>query len=355
MPADPASAAYSPGIRWDRQSLELLDQRLLPGKIRYVHCATAAEVAAAIQVMVVRGAPAIGIVAAYGVALGARQHAALPVELRVSALVGDLERLGATRPTAVNLVWALARLRPLVERGATFPELAAAAEKIHAEDVASNQVIARLGSARIEPGSRVLTHCNTGPLATGGVGTAFGVIASAWHEGRLRRVACTETRPWFQGARITTWELSRAGIAVTLMTDIAAAGLAFRGGFDWLVVGADRIAANGDVINKIGTTPLAALIRRGGGRVMAVAPWSSVDLALASGDEVALERRGAEELWRVIGTEAPPRGVTLDNPVFDVTPATEVDLIVTERGVMAPGQGECPVRLDQGDVVKFTE
>ncbi len=348
MPADPAKAAYSPGIHWDRQSLELLDQRLLPGEIRYVHCVTAADVAVAIHTMVVRGAPAIGIAAAYGLALGARQHAGLPAELRVSALAGDLEQLGAARPTAVNLAWALARLRPLVERGAAFSELATEAEKIHDEDVTSNQVIARLGSARIEPGSRVLTHCHTGPLATGGVGTAFGILAAAWHAGRLRRVACTETRPWFQGARITTWEFSRVGIAATLMSDIAAAGAALRGEFDWLVVGADRIAANGDVINKIGTAPLAALIRRGGGRVMVAAPYSSVDPALASAAEVVLEHRGAEELWRAIGTEAPPPGVTLDNPVFDVTPAGEVDLIVTERGVVAPGQEQCPARLDQG-------
>ncbi len=332
----------TPGMRWDRERLELLDQRLLPGEIRYFACATAGEIAEAIRGMAVRGAPAIGIAAAYGLALAARAHAGLAAEARRMAILHDRERLAASRPTAVNLVWALARFGPLIEGGANTAEFAALAETIHAEDLAANRRMAELGAGMIGPGARILTHCNTGPLATGGVGTAFGVIAAAWRAGRIARVVFTETRPWLQGARLTAWELAQAGVPATLMVDSAAAGLAARGEIDWLIVGADRIAANGDVANKIGTAALAALTRRGGGRVMVVAPFSTVDLALASGCELPIENRDGAEVWRATGAQTIPAGIRVENPVFDVTPAADVDLIITECGIFEPTRRRTP-------------
>lgn len=354
MSTGPAGTLNSPAIRWDRHRLELLDQRRLPEETRYVACTSAAEVARAIRDMVVRGAPAIGIAAAYGLALSARRHAELPAEMRSAAVAADMEALAQARPTAVNLGWALARLRPLAERGAPFRELAAAAEALHAEDVAANRVMARLGADRIGPKARVLTHCNTGPLATGGVGTALGVIAAAWRAGRIARVYFTETRPWLQGARLTAWELAEAGIPGTLLVDAAAASAAAQGRIDWLIVGADRVAANGDVVNKIGTAALAALTRSGGGRVMAVAPFATVDLELTRGADVPIEQRPGEEVWRTTGSGSIPDGITIDNPVFDVTPAATVDLLVTERGVVEPIKGETPVALKDADMVKFS-
>lgn len=338
----------SPAILWDGERLHLLDQRYLPGEMRRIDCASASEVAAAIRTMVVRGAPAIGIAAAYGVALAVRAHAELPEDQRRAALSADLGMLAKARPTAVNLVWALERLRPLVDRGAGFDEVAAAAEAIHAEDITVNRALARLGSERLGEGARILTHCNTGPLATGGVGTALGVIVAAWRMRRVASVHFTETRPWMQGARLTAWELSQAGVPATLMTESAAAGLAFTGQVDWLIVGADRVAANGDVVNKIGTAPLAALTRRGGGRVMVVAPFSTVDLELASGRDVVIEQRAGVELW----SEGVPEGIVIANPAFDVTPAAEVDLLVTERGVTAPAEGGRPGALEGVAMVK---
>lgn len=342
----------SPAIRWDGERLSLLDQRVLPAQSRYIECGRAGEVAAAIRDMVVRGAPAIGIAAAYGVALAVREHESLPPAERAAALDTELETLAAARPTAVNLGWALARLRPLIERDAGFEEVAAAAEALHDEDVATNKMLARLGASQLGPASRVLTHCNTGPLATGGVGTALGVIVSAWRAGKLREVRFTETRPWLQGARLTAWELADVAVPATLMTESVAGGLAARGGIDWLIVGADRIAANGDVVNKIGTAPLAELTRLGGGRVMVVAPFSTVDLALARGSEVTIEQRSGEEVWRATQAAEVPAGIAIANPAFDVTPAQRVDCLVTERGLMSPAEGEFPGRLEGPGMVK---
>lgn len=346
MPTGTLLADCSPAIRWNRQHLQLLDQRRLPQEVRYVTCTTAGEVASAIRDMVVRGAPAIGVVAAYAVALSACQHAELPGEMRLRAVAADLEALGRARPTAVNLAWALGRLRPLAERGATFAELAAAAEAIHEEDIAVNRTLARLGAEHIGPEATVLTHCNTGPLATGGIGTALGVVTAAWKAGKVRRVFFTETRPWMQGARLTAWELSAVGIPATLMVDSAAGGRAAAGEVDWFIVGADRIAANGDVVNKVGTAALASLTRLGGGRVMVVAPFSTVDLSLANGAEVPIERRPGQEIWAATGAEDVPSGITIENRVFDITPASAVDLLVTERGVIAPARDESPMALE---------
>jgi len=347
MATDTDPALSSPAIRWDRERLRLLDQRLLPAETRYVECVTANEVADAIRSMVVRGAPAIGIAAAYGAALAVRMHGRQSDALKI-----DLETLANARPTAVNLVWALNRVRPLVDEGADFESVAAAAEAIHAEDIETNRTLAQLGSEYLKTGSRVLTHCNTGPLATGGVGTALGVIVSAWREERIASVHFTETRPWMQGARLTAWELSQAGVPATLVTESAAGGLALSGAFDWLIVGADRVAANGDVVNKVGTAPLAALIRDGGGRVMVVAPFSTVDLDLSSGAEVPIEQRAGEEVWRAADAGELPAGIAIDNPAFDITPASQVDFLVTEQRVISPARGERPGVSKRGGMVK---
>lgn len=320
--------------------------------MEYVECATAGDVEAAIRDMVVRGAPAIGVAAAYGAALAVRELEALPEPARTEAVSEALARLAAARPTAVNLVWALARLRPLIDRGAGFEEVAVAAEALHDEDVQTNRTLARLGASQLGPASRVLTHCNTGPLATGGVGTALGVIINAWRAGKLSEVRFTETRPWLQGARLTAWELADAGVPATLMTESAAGGLAAAGGIDWLIVGADRVAANGDVVNKVGTAPLAALTRQGGGRVMVVAPFSTVDLELARGGEVVIEERAGDEVWGATRSPAPPAGIAIANPAFDITPAQWVDVLVTERGLAAPARGDLPGGPEEAGMIK---
>lgn len=337
----------SPGIRWDRRRFELLDQRLLPAEVRYLVCADADGVAAAIRDMVVRGAPAIAIAAAYGMALAARHEENRPGDARRKALATAYEKLAGARPTAVNLMHALARFDPLIEGGAGVGEFVALAEAIHAEDIVVNRRLAEAGASEIAAGSRILTHCNTGALATGGVGTAFGVIAAAWRARRLAEVRFTETRPWLQGARLNAWEFARAGIPAALMTEAAAGGRALAGGVDWLIVGADRIAANGDVVNKIGTAALAALTRRGGGRVMVVAPFATVDPGLACGAEFTLENRDGMEVWRAADAGKIPDGISIANPVFDVTPAAEVDLLVTERGKVLPARSGRPDTLTQ--------
>jgi methylthioribose-1-phosphate isomerase len=302
-------------------------------------------VAAAITAMVVRGAPAIGVAAAYGAVL-ACDGAATP-----AVLAERLARLRAARPTAVNLAWALDRMAAACARGRAAA--LAEAQAIHAEDVSANRTMAGLGAALLAPGSRVLTHCNTGALATAGVGTALGVIRRAWAEGRLAGVHATETRPWLQGARLTAWELLRDGIPVTLIGDGAAAALMRRHGVDWLIVGADRVAANGDVANKIGTYGLAVQARYHGARVMVVAPLSTLDPQLPDGDAIRIEERDADEVLCFGGVRVAAAGAGAWNPVFDVTPAALVDVLVTERGVVErPDVGSIAGLLAavQGDV-----
>ncbi|KAB7623728.1 S-methyl-5-thioribose-1-phosphate isomerase [Alkalilimnicola sp. S0819] len=323
-------------IAWTDEGLELLDQRLLPGEERYLLCQDVAAVAAAIRDMVVRGAPAIGIAAAYAVVLAARaRYAASPLDWR-GAFAEDLARLAESRPTAVNLGWALARMRPLLDGldGDPEPALLAEAERIHSEDLATNRRMGELGAACIEGPTAVLTHCNTGSLATGGYGTALGVIRSAWAAGKLSRVYADETRPWLQGARLTAWELGRDEIPVCLLADAAAPALMRQGGLSWVIVGADRITANGDVANKIGTYGLALAARAHGLRFMVVAPTSTVDMSLASGDSIPIESRPAEEVLQLGGQPVAAVGAEAWNPVFDVTPAEYVDVLVTERGVV---------------------
>ena len=326
-------------ISWRDERLWLLDQRVLPGRTEYLACDGAAEVAAAIRSMVVRGAPAIGIAAAYGVALAARARVRENPGGWREALSRDIDQLAAARPTAVNLAWALDRMVKRADAlaaggGPPLPALVDEARAIHEEDIAANLRMGALGAELIERRCTVLTHCNAGALATGGHGTALGVVRSAHQAGKIDEVLAGETRPWLQGARLTAWELVHEGIPVRLIADSAAA-YAMRGrGVDWVVVGADRIAANGDVANKIGTFSLAVNARHHGVRFMVVAPCSTVDMDAPDGHAIAIEERGSEELVEFAGRPVAPDGVGAWNPVFDVTPADLVDALVTERGVV---------------------
>lgn len=338
-------------IDWKDERLHLLDQRRLPQKEVWLAFDHAAEVAAAIRDMVVRGAPAIGITAAYAVVLAARRRYREAPEGWKAAIEADLEQLAAARPTAVNLCWALNRMRPLIgaAEGDPTPVLLEEARRIHAEDVAANQRMGELGAALIDPGAAVLTHCNTGALATGGYGTALGVIRSAFAQGRLEHVFAGETRPWLQGARLTAWELVRDRIPATLIADGAAAALLASGQVRWVVVGADRIAANGDTANKIGTYGLAVAARHHGVKFMVVAPASTVDPDLASGAEIPIESRPAAELLALDGQPVAAPGIDAWNPVFDVTPAALIDALVTERGVvLAPTRDKVLAMMQSG-------
>lgn len=321
------------GVRaviWAGDCLRLLDQRRLPSDTVWIEASTVDEVASAIRDMVVRGAPAIGIAAAYGVAMAAQACGADP-----DALDTALARLAAARPTAVNLRWAIERQRGRIAEGAgdLAAVLLAEAVAIHEEDVTANRRMGVLGGALIESGD-VLTHCNTGSLATGGYGTALGVIRSAYADGRIGRVYADETRPWLQGARLTAWELVQDGIPVTLLCEGAAATLLARGGVSWVVVGADRIAANGDIANKIGTYSLAVLARYHGVRFMVVAPTSTIDMNTPDGAAIPIEERPADELLSLAGQPVAAAGAGAWNPVFDVTPAGLIDAIVTEAGIV---------------------
>jgi methylthioribose-1-phosphate isomerase len=334
-------------IVWHDDRLYLLDQRILPGETRFVVCNNAAETASAITDMVVRGAPAIGITAAFGVVLAARQRFQADAGSWQAAVGDDIERLAASRPTAVNLFWALERMRRLIaDLGPSnpVPALLEEARRIHAEDVAANRVMGDFGAELISIGSGgptdVITHCNAGALATGGYGTALGVVRSAHAAGKLRMVYADETRPWLQGSRLTAWELAQSGIPVTVQADNVAASLMARGEVGWVIVGSDRIAANGDVCNKIGTYALAVLARHHGVGFMVAAPTSTIDMHVASGADIPIEERDPNEVLACGGKRIGPDGVLAHNPVFDVTPAALVDCIVTERGVVRQPDAE---------------
>jgi methylthioribose-1-phosphate isomerase len=296
-------------LRFENGALLVLDQRLLPAEERWLRCERPEQVADCISTLAVRGAPAIGIAAAYGLALAA------PGERPAAA-----ELLRATRPTAVNLAWA-------IDQALAAPDPLARARELHSEQEAADRRLAELGAALFEPGDRALTHCNAGALATAGYGTAGGVLHAAWERGRLEQVWVDETRPLLQGARLTTYELARAGIPYRLVTDSSAGTLMARGLVDRVVVGADRIAANGDVANKVGTYPLAVLAQRHGVPFYVAAPLSTVDPDTPSGDAIPIEERD--------GAEVAP-GLPALNFAFDVTPAELVGAIVTEAGVLQP-------------------
>ena len=319
---------------WTGSSLKVLDQRKLPDTIIYDEYQDAAGVTEAIASMRVRGAPAIGIAAAYGVALSVSQHHvndAVDWQAQVSK---DIALLAQSRPTAVNLFWALAQMEALLAQNLDDPkaEFIAAAEQIHADDIAANIKMGEMGADLLAGAKGLMTHCNTGTLATGGYGTALGVIRSATKRQAVN-VYAGETRPWLQGARLTVWELAQDGIPVTLVADSAAAWLMKSGAIDWIIVGADRIAANGDTANKIGTYSLAVLAKHHGVKLMVVAPTTTIDWGIESGSEIEIEQRDPKELLPVCYDHEGSL-VTAWNPVFDVTPAELIAAIVTERGVV---------------------
>jgi methylthioribose-1-phosphate isomerase len=326
-------------LRWRDDVLELLDQRLLPERQVYLPFDSARSVAAAIRDMVVRGAPAIGCAAAYGVALEARRLQDGSSEAFVEGLAHALAVLRASRPTAVNLGWALDRMQAKLTHcsahlpGAWAAALLAEAHAIAREDVALNRAMGAHGAALLEDGARVLTHCNAGALATAGYGTALGVIRSAFDAGKRVEVFADETRPFLQGARLTAWELREDGIPVTLIADNAAGFLMARGRIDAAIVGADRVAANGDVANKIGTYQVAVLARRHGLPFYVACPRSTIDLSAATGEDIPIEERSADEVKGYGSARWAPADVNVSNPVFDVTPAELVTALITEKGV----------------------
>jgi len=312
-------------VQWQGGHLRLLDQRLLPREERWIDCVDASQITQAIKDLAVRGAPAIGIAAAWGVALAAKQGEPLDEVLAT---------LRAARPTAVNLMWALDRMKKRIAAGADATALVREAQAIQDEDLAANRKMGELGAALIRANSGVLTHCNTGSLATAGFGTALGVIRAGVAMGRIDHVYAGETRPWQQGARLTMWELVRDGIPAQLIADSAAAHLMKSGAVQWVIVGADRIAANGDTANKIGTYQLAIAAKYHGVKFMVAAPSSTVDMATGTGEEIEIELRDPAELLSTGGQRTVVEGAQAWNPVFDVTPAELIDAIVTERGVI---------------------
>lgn len=321
--------------------LRLIDQRELPFAENQIDCRTAVEVAGAIKDLVVRGAPAIGIAAAWGVVLQAALLDNAGHRVTAAALDSTFDTLNAARPTAVNLAWALARMRRVLGNAGAEPlaALAAEARAIQDEDLAANRKMGEIGAGFLAGGSGVLTHCNTGSLATAGFGTALGVIRAGYAGGKIAQVYAGETRPWLQGARLTMWELVRDGIPAKLIADSAASYLMKTGAVQWVVVGADRIAANGDTANKIGTYQLAIGAKRHGVKFMVVAPWSTVDMATRRGDDIEIELRDPAELLSVSGKRTVVAGADAWNPVFDVTPAELIDVIITERGAIEhPGE-----------------
>ncbi len=328
---------FSP-IRWAGDRLELLDQTRLPREETWLECRTPEEVAAAIRRLAVRGAPAIGVATAYGLALGLLHGGGSSAERFARAC----ETLIVARPTAVNLSWAIERGRgafaPLARES---PETAAAAllewaHGLHAADVEANRRLGEHGAALFAAGDRVLTHCNTGALATAGYGTALGVVRAAWSAGRVALVWVDETRPLLQGSRLTAWELRRLGIPYRLVTDSSAGALMSRGLVDRIAVGADRIAANGDTANKIGTYTLGVLAQRHGVPFYVAAPLSTIDPGCASGADIPIEERDPEEVTRLAGTPVAPEAAPAANFAFDVTPAELITAIVTEAGILSP-------------------
>jgi methylthioribose-1-phosphate isomerase len=321
----------------------LLDQRELPAKESYHDCTSARAVAAAIKAMVVRGAPAIGISAAYGMVVAALDAQPLDAAGYLEAMRAAGAELDAARPTAVNLAWAVKRCLSLAAEHAELPgaerwsEMAALARKIHTDDVEACRAMGRIGGARLPDEGTVLTHCNAGALATGGYGTALGVIRGAVEQGKKIRVLADETRPYLQGARLTAWELHRDGIAVEVICDNMAGALMKRGQIAAVIVGADRIVRNGDVANKIGTYSVACLASMHNVPFYVAAPWSTVDLETPSGEKIPIEERGRDEVARIGGATLIPDGVGARHPAFDVTPARLITSIFTERGEFSPG------------------
>jgi methylthioribose-1-phosphate isomerase len=343
MNGESRSASRVETMRFRQGRLELIDQRVLPREFVYLGYGSASEVADGIRTMVVRGAPAIGCAAAYGVALSAQQLVKQSATERALGMSEAFAILAESRPTAVNLFWALARMRAVWEAAeasssssghAVAERLLAEAHEILREDVANNRKMGEHGAALLRDGSTVLTHCNAGALATAGHGTALGVIRSAVEAGKRISVFADETRPFLQGARLTAWELAEDGIPVTLITDNMAGHFMSRGEVQAVIVGADRVAANGDVANKIGTYMVAVLARRHQIPFYVAAPLSTIDLQTPDGAAIPIEERDGGEVGAVAGVRFAPEGVSARHPAFDVTPAELVTALITERGVV---------------------
>ena len=333
-----------PTIAWDGDDILMIDQRKLPGREIYVRCRTGAEVAKAIKTMVIRGAPAIGVAAAMGLALGARRSTATGTKQFAIDFQRLADVLAATRPTAVNLFWAIECLKQALAAGVREGEgvdelrrrLRREADSIHDHDVASCRAIGRHGAAVMPDDARILTHCNAGALATAGYGTALGVVRGTVEAGKRVQVFADETRPFLQGARLTAWELMKDGIATTVITDNMTAAMMAAGHVNVVVVGADRIAANGDAANKIGTYGVAILAHAHGIPFYVAAPWSTIDLQTPTGAEIPIEERAAKEVTHMAGTQITPDGAAVRNPAFDVTPHRYITGIITERGIIQP-------------------
>jgi methylthioribose-1-phosphate isomerase len=326
-------------LEWTDSGVRFIDQRKLPTEETYVTCATYEEVAEAIRNMTVRGAPAIGVAAAMGIALGTRDAEAGHVSELRRAFDEICEVMGETRPTAVNLFWAIRRMQQKFEACAELPvdqirqALITEAQRMYVEDIAANETMGRHGATLMPSSGGVLTHCNAGALATCGYGTALGVIRAAVEAGKKLQVYADETRPFLQGSRLTAWELMKDGIPTTVISDNMAGAMMKQGKIGAVVVGADRIAANGDVANKIGTYTVAVLAKEHGIPFYVAAPFSTVDLETPDGSKIPIEQRSTREVTHIAGKAIAPDGVKVENPAFDVTPAKYVAAIITERGV----------------------
>jgi methylthioribose-1-phosphate isomerase len=326
-------------LEWTDHGVRFLDQTKLPTEETYVNCTTHEQVADVIRTMVVRGAPAIGVAAAMGIALGVKNSRAETAAELKRELDQICDLMGKTRPTAVNLFWAINRMKAKFERVRIRPiaqikqELIEESRRMHAEDIAANQAMGRHGAALMPNAGGVLTHCNAGALATAGYGTALGVIRAAVEQGKKIHVYADETRPFLQGSRLTAWELMKDGIPTTVISDNMAGAIMRQGKISAIVVGADRIAANGDVANKIGTYTVAVLAKEHGIPFYVAAPISTVDLATPDGSQIPIEQRDQKEVSHIAGKQMVPDGVLIENPAFDVTPAKYVDAIITERGI----------------------
>jgi methylthioribose-1-phosphate isomerase len=333
-----------PTIDWNDDGIVMVDQRKLPAAEVYVQCKTANEVAKAIKTMVIRGAPAIGVAAAMGIVLGMERSKQTGTRQFATEFQKTCDLMASTRPTAVNLFWAIERMKRSFADGALAGEsveqlkqrLRSEAQRIHDEDIASCRAIGAHGAALVPADACVLTHCNAGALATAGYGTALGVIRGAIEAGKRVRVLADETRPFLQGSRLTAWELLKDGIDTTVITDSMAGALMREERIDLVVVGADRIAANGDTANKIGTYTVAVLAREHGIPFYVAAPWSTIDLSTPDGSHIPIEERNAKEVTHVGTNQVAPDGAQIRNPAFDVTPHRFITAIITERGIFHP-------------------
>jgi methylthioribose-1-phosphate isomerase len=338
-------------LEWTEQGVRFIDQTLLPTEETYVTCKSYEQVADAIRTMVVRGAPAIGVAAAMGIALGAQNSKAETVADLKRDLDQICEVMGKTRPTAVNLFWAIRRMQEKFERIRIRPiaqikrELVEESKRMHAEDISANQAMGRHGATLLPSEGGVLTHCNAGALATAGYGTALGVIRAAVEQGKKLHVYADETRPFLQGSRLTAWELMKDGIPTTVISDNMAGAIMKQGKIGAVVVGADRIAANGDVANKIGTYTVAVVAKENGIPFYVAAPISTVDMACPDGSKIPIEQRNPKEVTHIAGKQMTPDGVSIENPAFDVTPAKYVAAIITERGIAREPYRESLERL----------